>query len=437
GLHGGDTADRRPPRARLGPRAQAGRAPAGRGAHHGAAPHRHLGHRRHLRGQPDQHLQPEAVVGVLLAVGRERDGHQRPRDGLPQAARLRAHPFLGGLLHGPQHLRRHARRGALDDAVGGGGVGDDPLLGLLHHQAPPDPVPGGVMRETIRAILGLTPRPAPAPPEPPPGPQDPDEPVISFRDVHLSFDRPILQGVSFDLAPGTTKVILGGSGSGKTTILRLILGLLKPDAGSIHVDGADVGHMVEEDLRPVRLKLGMVFQEGALFDSLTVGENVGYRLVEDGNVSEADIEARVREMLGFVGLETFYGRMPSELSGGQRRRVAFARALVARPQLMLYDEPTTGLDPITSTTITDLIVKFRDLDGVTSILVTHQLRDAFNVARTFMARENGQFLPKVVEDLSTLEGTEFMMLRQGVVEFKGTPHELKTSEEPYLREFLS
>ena len=293
------------------------------------------------------------------------------------------------------------------------------------------------MRETIRAILGLTPRPAPAPPEPPPGPQDPDEPVISFRDVHLSFDRPILQGVSFDLAPGTTKVILGGSGSGKTTILRLILGLLKPDAGSIHVDGADVGHMVEEDLRPVRLKLGMVFQEGALFDSLTVGENVGYRLVEDGNVSEADIEARVREMLGFVGLETFYGRMPSELSGGQRRRVAFARALVARPQIMLYDEPTTGLDPITSTTITDLIVKVRDLDGVTSILVTHQLRDAFNVARTFMARENGQFLPKVGEDLSTLEGTEFMMLRQGVVEFKGTPHELKTSEDPYLREFLS
>jgi len=293
------------------------------------------------------------------------------------------------------------------------------------------------MRETIRAVLGLTPRPAPAPPEPPPGPHDPDEPVISFRDVHLSFDRPILQGVSFDLAPGTTKVILGGSGSGKTTILRLVLGLLKPDAGSIHVDGADVGHMLEEDLRPVRMKLGMVFQEGALFDSLTVGENVGYRLVEDGNVSEAEVEARVREMLGFVGLETFYGRMPSELSGGQRRRVAFARALVARPQIMLYDEPTTGLDPITCRTITDLIVKVRDLDGVTSILVTHQLRDAFNVARTFMARENGELVPKVVEDLSTLEGTEFMMLRQGVVEFKGTPHELQTAEDPYIREFLS
>jgi len=293
------------------------------------------------------------------------------------------------------------------------------------------------MRETIRAVLGLTPRPAPAPPEPPPGPRDPDEPIISFREVHLSFDRPILQGVSFDLAPGTTKVVLGGSGSGKTTILRLILGLLKPDAGSIHVDGADVGRLDEEDLRPVRLKIGMVFQEGALFDSLTVGENVAYRLVEDGDVPAQEIEARVREMLGFVGLERFYERMPSELSGGQRRRVAFARALVARPQIMLYDEPTTGLDPITSKTITDLIVKVRDLDGVTSILVTHQLRDAFNVARTFMWREDGEFVPKVVEDLSTLEGTEFMMLRQGVVEFKGTPHELQTSEDAYIREFLS
>jgi len=294
------------------------------------------------------------------------------------------------------------------------------------------------MRETIRAVLGLTPRPVAIPPEPPsPGLRDPDEPIISFRDVHLAFDRPILQGVSFDLAPGTTKVILGGSGSGKTTILRLILGLLKPEGGSIRVDGADVGHLGEEDMRPVRLKIGMVFQEGALFDSLTVGENVGYRLVEDGNVSEAEIEARVREMLGFVGLETFYGRMPSELSGGQRRRVAFARALVARPQIMLYDEPTTGLDPITCRTITDLIVKVRDLDGVTSILVTHQLRDAFNVARTFMARENGEFTPKAVEDLSMLEGTEFMMLRQGVVEFKGTPHELQTSEDPYIKEFLS
>jgi len=293
------------------------------------------------------------------------------------------------------------------------------------------------MRETMRALLGLASRPALPPREPPPGPRDPDEPIISFRDVHLSFDRPILQGVSFDLAPGTTKIVLGGSGSGKTTILRLILGLLKPDSGSIHVDGTEVGRLGEEELRPFRLKIGMVFQEGALFDSLTVGENVGYRLVEDGEMPEEEIEVRVREMLGFVGLEKFYGRMPAELSTGQRRRVAFARALVARPQIMLYDEPTTGLDPITATTITDLIAKVRDLDGVTSILVTHQLRDAFNVARTFMAKEDGEFEPRMIEDLSTLEGTEFMMLREGVVEFRGTPHELQTSEDPYIREFLS
>jgi phospholipid/cholesterol/gamma-HCH transport system ATP-binding protein len=293
------------------------------------------------------------------------------------------------------------------------------------------------MRETIRAILGLAPRVPPYPPEPPADPLDPDEPLISFRDVHLSFDRPILQGVSFHLAPGTTKIVLGGSGSGKTTILRLILGLLKPDAGSIQVDGAELARLDEEGMRPVRMKIGMVFQEGALFDSLTVGENIAYRLVEDGEMPEDEIEAQVREMLGFVGLAQFYARMPSELSGGQRRRVAFARALVARPQIMLYDEPTTGLDPITCKTITDLICKVRDLDGVTSILVTHQLRDAFNVARTFMARENGEFVPRTVEDLSTLEGTEFMMLRQGVVEFKGSPHELQTSEDEYIREFLS
>jgi phospholipid/cholesterol/gamma-HCH transport system ATP-binding protein len=293
------------------------------------------------------------------------------------------------------------------------------------------------MRDTIRAILGLAPLWAPPPPEPPPEPRDPDESIISFRDVHLSFDRPILQGVSFDLAPGTTKIVLGGSGSGKTTILRLILGLLKPDTGSIYVEGAEVGRLDEEGLRPVRMKIGMVFQEGALFDSLTVGENIGYRLVEDGEMPEDEIEAQVREMLGFVGLADFYARMPSELSGGQRRRVAFARALVARPEIMLYDEPTTGLDPITCKTITDLICKVRDLDGVTSILVTHQLRDAFNVARTFIARENGEFVPREVENLSTLEGTEFMMLREGVVEFRGTPHELKTSEDEYIREFLS
>src|SRR6185503_13245749 len=163
--------------------------------------------------------------------------------------------------------------------------------------------------------------------------RDVDQPVISLRDVHLAYDRPILQGVSFDLSPGTTKILLGGSGSGKSTILRIVLGLLKADSGSVVVDGAEVTGLSEEDMRDIRLKIGMVFQEGALFDSLTVGQNVGYRLIEDGKLDEGEIEARVREMLGFVGLATHYEKMPSDLSGGQKRRVAFARALVARPQI--------------------------------------------------------------------------------------------------------
>jgi phospholipid/cholesterol/gamma-HCH transport system ATP-binding protein len=267
--------------------------------------------------------------------------------------------------------------------------------------------------------------------------RDVDEPVISFRDVHLSYDRPILKGVSFNLSPGSTKILLGGSGSGKSTILRIILGLVKADAGSIVVDGTEVSGLSEEDMRDVRLKIGMVFQEGALFDSLTVGENVGYRLIEEGRLEEAEIEERVREMLGFVGLATHYDKMPSDLSGGQKRRVAFARALVARPQIMFYDEPTTGLDPITATTITDLICKVRDLDGVSSILVTHQLRDAYNVARTFMLKKGDEYVTSVVDDMATLEGTEFMMLREGTVVFEGSPHELQTSPDPYIREFLS
>jgi phospholipid/cholesterol/gamma-HCH transport system ATP-binding protein len=205
----------------------------------------------------------------------------------------------------------------------------------------------------------------------------------------------------------------------------------------VRVDGAEVTGLSEEDLRAVRLKVGMVFQEGALFDSLTVGENVAYRLVEDGTLGPDEVEDRVREMLGYVGLDPFYDRMPSELSGGQRRRVAVARALVARPQLMLYDEPTTGLDPITATTITDLIVKVRDLDGVSSILVTHQLRDAFNVARTSVRREGGEVVSAVAGDLRAVNGTGFLMLREGRVHFEGTPHELQASSDAYLREFLS
>ena len=288
------------------------------------------------------------------------------------------------------------------------------------------------VKEGVSELLGVA-----APPDEVVSPLPLDEPVISFRDVSLAFDRPILRGVSFDLNPGETKVVLGGSGSGKTTLLRLILGLLKPDSGSVTVAGTDVTTLTEEELRPVRLRVGMVFQEGALFDSLKVAENVGFQLSEVEGLSEEEVENRVRQMLGFVGLASFYERMPSELSGGQRRRVAVARALAAQPEIMLYDEPTTGLDPITASTITDLIVKVRDLDGVSSLLVTHQLRDAFNVARTFVRREGDDYLYSRILDLSQLAGTSFLMLREGAVHFEGSPHELVTSRDPYIREFLS
>jgi phospholipid/cholesterol/gamma-HCH transport system ATP-binding protein len=288
------------------------------------------------------------------------------------------------------------------------------------------------VQESVSDLLGLEPAaPGLAAPRPL------DEPVVSFRDVWLSFDRPVLRGVSFDLQPGSTKIVLGGSGSGKTTILRLILGLLQPDSGSITVEGREVSGLREEELRDVRLRIGMVFQEGALFDSLTVGENVGYRLFEEGRMDEEKIEERVREMLGYVGLSPYYERRPAELSGGQRRRVAVARALLSEPGIMLYDEPTTGLDPITATTITDLMVKVRDLSGVSSLFVTHQLRDAFNVARTFVSRPGDE--PELVrfEDLRILAGTEFLVLREGVVHFEGSAYELETSVDPYLRAFLS
>src|SRR6185503_2738917 len=206
-------------------------------------------------------------------------------------------------------------------------------------------------------------------------------PVVAFEDVSLAFDdKVILDGISFTLLSGRMKIILGASGAGKSTILRLILGLLKPDGGRIIVNGHEVHAMQEKDLMEVRSRLGMVFQEGALFDSFTVRENVGYRLYEETRMPLGDVDRRVAEVLGFVGLGEYGERMPSELSGGQRRRVAIARAMTSRPRMLLYDEPTTGLDPITAVTIDDEIVKLRDLEGVTSIIVTHQLRDAFYIA---------------------------------------------------------
>ncbi len=263
------------------------------------------------------------------------------------------------------------------------------------------------------------------------------QPVIAFEDVSLAFDdKVVLDRISFTLPQGRLKVILGASGSGKSTILRLILGLLKPDAGKIFVFGQRVDQMAEADLMAVRSQLGMVFQEGALFDSLTVRENVGYRLYEETSKPLAEVDARVAEVLGFVGLGEYAARMPSELSGGQRRRVAIARALTARPRILLYDEPTTGLDPITALTVDDEVIKLRDLEGVSSILVTHQLRDAFYVATHEALRKDDRlaFEPIPAEQAAR---TEFLMLREGRVAFTGGADELRASTDPYLQSFLS
>jgi phospholipid/cholesterol/gamma-HCH transport system ATP-binding protein len=264
-----------------------------------------------------------------------------------------------------------------------------------------------------------------------------DTPAIVFEDVHLAFDdKVILDGVSFTLARGRMKIVLGASGAGKSTILRLILGLLRPDAGAILVDGHRVDQMSERDLMGVRAGLGMVFQEGALFDSLTVRENVGYKLFEETRLPIAEVDARVREVLGFVGLEEFGERMPSELSGGQRRRVAIARALAAKPGILLYDEPTTGLDPITALSIDTEIMKLRDLEHVSSIVVTHQLRDAFYIA-THAAERNGQQVRFSPATPAQAAETEFLMLRDGKIVFEGPADELRATKDEYLLAFLS
>ena len=267
----------------------------------------------------------------------------------------------------------------------------------------------------------------------------PDGPIVVFDKVNLAFDeKVILRDVSFTLLTGHTKIFLGASGAGKSTILRLILGLLKPDAGAIFVNGERVDNMREDALMKVRADLGMVFQEGALFDSLTVRENVGYKLLEESDVPLAEVDARVEEVLGFVRLSEFIDRMPSELSGGQRRRVAIARAMTAKPRILLYDEPTTGLDPITSLTIDEEIIKLRDLEGVSSIVVTHQLRDAFFVAEHMAVRSaDGLRIEKAPPRKA--DEAEFIMLKDGRIGFEGNASELRemAAKDPYIQAFLS
>ncbi len=264
-------------------------------------------------------------------------------------------------------------------------------------------------------------------------------PIVVFDQVSLAFDeKEILNGISFTLQTGHTKIFLGASGAGKSTILRLILGLLKPDAGQIFVNGERVDNMTEDQLMQVRGDLGMVFQEGALFDSLTVRENVGYKLFEKSKVAYDVANRRVEEVLGFVGLAEFIDRKPSELSGGQRRRVAIARAMAAKPRILLYDEPTTGLDPITAITIDEEIIKLRDFENVSSIVVTHQLRDAFFVAEHEALRDNGQMHFEKADGKKSDEA-EFIMLKEGRIAFEGNASELRAASkaDAYINAFLS
>jgi phospholipid/cholesterol/gamma-HCH transport system ATP-binding protein len=263
-------------------------------------------------------------------------------------------------------------------------------------------------------------------------------PVVMFDHVRLAFDeKVVLKDVSFTLIKGHTKIILGASGSGKSTALKIIVGLLKADAGVVWVNGQRVDQLSEREMMPVRADLGMIFQEGALFDSLTVRENVGYKLYEETDMPLAEIDKRVEEVLGFIGLAEHIDKMPSELSGGQRRRVAIARAISFRPSIMLYDEATTGLDPITATTVDEEMIKLRDLENVSSLIVTHQLRDAFFVAEHMAHRDSSGKVEIVPATPQKERQAEFIMLRDGLIIFEGDADSLRASADPYIKDFLS
>lgn len=262
-------------------------------------------------------------------------------------------------------------------------------------------------------------------------------PAVEFDNVTFAFDEHVvLDGVSFSVPRGSMRILLGASGAGKSVILKLILGLFKPDGGTIAVNGERVDHLSEVELMRVRSDIGMLFQETALFDSLTVAENVGYRLYEETNQPLDEIRTRVAEVLGFVGLADYIDQMPSQLSGGQRRRVAIARAMAAKPQLLLFDDPTTGLDPITATSVDDEVLKLRDLEHVTSILVTHQIRDAVYVATHEAVRGSGG-TPEIREsDEAHAAQSKFLVLHHGRIMFEGSTTELLAAKDPFLEDFL-
>ncbi len=262
-------------------------------------------------------------------------------------------------------------------------------------------------------------------------------PAIEFRDVHLSFDDlKILDGLSFSVQRGETKVILGGSGGGKSTAIKLVLGLLKPDSGQILVDGEDITNFSEAEMMRVRKNFGMVFQEGALFDSLSVYDNVAYRLHEQG-VPEEEVEQEVRRMLRFVNLEEAIDKMPIELSGGMRRRVGIARALVGGPKIVMFDEPTAGLDPPTARTICELAIKLRDLEDVSSIFVTHEMNNvAYLTSEYAVVNEAGEIVFEKEGERLCLTNIKILMLREGNIIFSGTDEQLRRSEDPYISRFI-
>ncbi|MGA7852480.1 MAG: ATP-binding cassette domain-containing protein [Candidatus Acidiferrales bacterium] len=305
----------------------------------------------------------------------------------------------------------------------------------------------------------------------------PGEPLISFRDVHLSFDEgDVLRGISFDVAPGETKVLLGETGTGKTIIMRLAAGLILPDAGRVLVMGHDISEMPEKELLNFRRQIGFVFQEGALFDSLTVADNVSFRLREEA-MDETEIDQRVREALRFVELEQSLEKYPAELSGGMRRRVSIARALVDRPPVVLYDSPTAGLDPVTSQTIITLILRGRDLQDVTSLLATHRVQDAFGLANFRFDKATGHVVSQLdtsngngaisatgadkrirdtnanpaspeslaarekaaetVRDGNPARPTNVLVLREGKIYWEGAADELLRTNDEYLKKFLA
>ena len=267
--------------------------------------------------------------------------------------------------------------------------------------------------------------------------QPPSLDAVVFQDVELAFgSRVVLDGISFRLTHGETKAIFGVAGSGKSTILKLALGLLKPDAGRITVLGEDITEMSEDQLFELRRRVGIVFQESALFDSLTVRENVAFRLLEEGNVSEEEIENRVREALSFVELEHTVDLFPSELSGGMRRRVAIARTIITHPEVLLYDSPTGGLDPVTSNTIIELVVKQRDVYQTSSLLVTHRLQDAFTMGTHYFDRSENKMKP-LPPDARGEVPMCFLILRDGHIIFDGDLKSLRETKDEYIREYIS